>query len=187
MSLTSKRASIIMAAFATLLLVAAPHAVRAAGVLQNPDMQNCRQNMYQAHMKWAQDKATGLNKIWSNVTPPTMNGSCLNNLMSMFNTIGTITDPFNIIWHLVLSAIQNFVNQICQQIMATISSAINLVKSALCIPIPSNTLNFNLGGGGSFGGSSSCSGVSLLGNVNTSQTGPALPAMWQWYNNLQPR
>jgi hypothetical protein len=185
MSRTSGRASIILTAFMAFMLVCAPHAARAA-VGQNSDWSNCRQNEYQGHIKWAQDKTVGLNRVWQNVTPPTMNNSCLNNLMNMFNAVGTITDPFNIIYHLVLSAIQSFVNQLCQQVLSAVGSAINMIKSALCIPIPSMSMSFSLGGG-TFGGSQSCQGVSLLGNVAAGAAGTALPGLWNMFNNIQPR
>jgi len=187
MNRKSGRVSVILAAFAALLIIAMPHdACAATGTLQNPDMSNCRQNWYQGSIKRAQDKAQGLSKIWSNVTPPNVNGSCLTNLMSMFSLVGSITDPFNLIWQLVLAAIQSFIDQICQQVMSAVTGAINLIKGALCIPIPSMKLNFSLSGG-SFGGSSSCNGVALLGVSASAQVGPALPPVWQWNSNLQPR
>ena len=182
----ARRTSMIMAAFAALLLmlVAAPHEAHAQNSpLQNPAWANCRNDKYQAHMKWAQTNTIALNKIWSNATPPTMNKTCLNTLMTLFSTLGTITDPFNIIWHLVVALIQNFVNQICQQIMAAINGAINMIKAALCIPIPSFNLNFNLGG---FGGGA-CSGVGLIGNANTAGVGQTMPPLWYMFNGLTPR
>ncbi len=194
----SRRLSVIMAVFAALLLVGLPQAAHAqasgSGVLQNADMSKCRDNMYKASIKRAQDKTVGLNKVWSNITPPTMATQCLQKVMTLLSsTLGTLTDPFGLIWGVVTSFIQNILSSICNQIMSVVSSAINMVKSALCIPIPSGSLSFSLGGGGgSFGGSSSCSGISLLGGnqsspLNQSQKGPPLPATWQWYNNITPR
>jgi len=179
----SVRVSVMLAAFVALLLIAAPHEARAA--TGSPDWSNCRQNNYQGGITWAQGKAQAIGQVWQNTTPPTSNNACLTKLMNLFNTIGAITDPFNLIWTLVWSAIQSIVTKLCQQVLEVVGSAINMLKSALCIPLPSMNLSFSLGGG-IFGGSSSCSGISLLGSVPTSSSGAALPGVWNMWN-FQPR
>jgi hypothetical protein len=176
---TAMRSSLFIAAFVALFMIAVPHAAHAQAAAF--DNAACMKNLQAALYKGAQDQAVVRATVFSNVTVPRLNLTCLNNLMNLSMTLGTLTNPFNFIWPLIVTTVlQPLINAVCNVVTSAINAAVSFVKSLLCLPLPGfSGLHFNLG---NFSGGS-CSGIQLLPGLAV-LTGPraAVPGAWQIWN-----
>jgi hypothetical protein len=191
---SDNRVPLLTAIFMALLFAAIPGPAEAqlGGSSNTFNAQTCIQNQQNAYTNHAQAQTTARVKVFSNATNPSMSlVYCWNTIQNIFNTIGTLTSGANLlgsfIWAIVLQAITGLLNQVCAAVVGAITSAINMLKNLLCVPIPHFNLglNFSLG---SFGGGT-CNGVSLLSLGSTSAAARApFPAgyspLWNYTPSL---
>jgi hypothetical protein len=178
-----RRNSLLIAAFAMLLAIAAPHAAHA----QAPtpfNINTCMQNQATGVMKHAQEQLAGFSRIFNNASIPSLNTQCFNYLLGLFNMFTGDIDPTNLIikvvMTIVLTTIIQAVNQLCQQVMMVVQSAVTFAKSLLCLPLPGlSGVHLQLP---TFGGGH-CNGINIINAINManmpSRTPP--PGTFNWF------
>jgi hypothetical protein len=156
-----KQGSLLMAAFAALLLIAAPHAARAQSQGTPFSMTTCQQNQLNSLTKGAQDKTANHAKVFANATMPQVSTVCLKALLALSTSIGAITDVFGLIWKAVAFILSTIIMQVCQAVMSDIKALVRDVQSLLCIPMPHFGALLQLP---HFAGGT-CAGISLIPNL----------------------
>ncbi|MGE3623820.1 MAG: hypothetical protein AB7H77_08125 [Bdellovibrionales bacterium] len=184
-----KRITMMAAALAVLALIFMPGVARAQAPAGGFDVSACQENLVQGLSKRAQDRSVMAHKVFESGPIPSMRiAYCWNTLSNLILSIGTITDPFGLVWAAVAAILNNILNQVCQAVLGAVTSAIssvnNLVRNLLCLPLP----HFNLGINFSLGNfrQGSCSGVSLMPSA-LALTGSRrqTPPWWVLWNTYQ--
>jgi hypothetical protein len=183
MRLSFHRLPIFAALLTAFLLSAIPDNARAL------DVQTCYQNQQNALINHAQAQSVAVEKLFASSTIPEFKTVyCWDSvLLPLKQLIGEITTAaaggaglFDAIgaaiWAAVMNVIQQIINSVCGVVANAVQSAISMVKSWMCLPIPSFNLSLSFG---SFS-QGTCNGVSLLDLAAglATETRPVTPPDW---------
>jgi hypothetical protein len=100
---------------------------------------------------------------------------CWQRIENVLNIAVGISDPLNLIWQAISSAVLQAMNQLCSSVVSSLGSLVSLAMSQLnrlCLPMPT----FSIGGFAGLGlglNAPTCTGIPLAGPVPS-------PAMSGW-------